>query len=202
MLTMKNIARYKWISCETVWTAAHRHMIDYFALSIQSAGVGTWIYTLLSSTNLISLTVSAQCALWSTTYIWITFIFCYACAYAIVTFRIWTTWWRVAWIQRCFICFENSQEFNKFKTSTHPFAKLFRKKKLPWTGFNLQKVKGSPLKPSLHVQIDTWFLTVHCAFCPQEPGHGSMQRSFTQDSELKHSWLVVHSGRQFGGLPK
>uniref|UniRef100_A0A1A9ZCR4 Uncharacterized protein n=1 Tax=Glossina pallidipes TaxID=7398 RepID=A0A1A9ZCR4_GLOPL len=36
---------------------------------------------------------------------------------------------------------------------------------------------------------------------PQEPGHGSLHCSFIHAVLLGHSALMVHSGRQFGGIP-
>lgn len=36
---------------------------------------------------------------------------------------------------------------------------------------------------------------------PQEPGHGSLQRSFIQAKLAGHSEFSVHSGRQFGARP-
>lgn len=45
-------------------------------------------------------------------------------------------------------------------------------------------------------------MTVHCAEIPQEPGHGSKHFSRMQALLLEHSELIVHSGLQFGGLPK
>jgi len=40
-------------------------------------------------------------------------------------------------------------------------------------GIMLHCVNGSPVKPSMHVQIGRWFNTWHWAFIPHEPGHGS-----------------------------
>uniref|UniRef100_A0A1B0C315 Uncharacterized protein n=1 Tax=Glossina palpalis gambiensis TaxID=67801 RepID=A0A1B0C315_9MUSC len=39
------------------------------------------------------------------------------------------------------------------------------------------------------------------ALKPQEPGHGSLHCSFIHAVLLGHSALMVHSGRQFGGIP-
>lgn len=39
------------------------------------------------------------------------------------------------------------------------------------------------------------------AFRPHEPGHGSRHFWVMQALLLGHSGLIVHSGRQFGGLP-
>lgn len=44
-------------------------------------------------------------------------------------------------------------------------------------------------------------ITVHLAPTPQDPGHGSLHFSRIQAKLLAHSELIVHSGRQFGGLP-
>lgn len=44
-------------------------------------------------------------------------------------------------------------------------------------------------------------MTWHLADTPQEPGHGSLHFSRMHAWLLGHSELIVHSGRQFGGLP-
>ena len=44
-------------------------------------------------------------------------------------------------------------------------------------------------------------MTLHSAFTPQRPGHGSIHFWFMQDSVFAHSELVTHSGLQFGGDP-
>ena len=33
--------------------------------------------------------------------------------------------------------------------------------------------KGSPTYPGIHIQFGIWFMTLHWAFVPQSPGHGS-----------------------------
>lgn len=81
-------------------------------------------------------------------------------------------------------------------------ACFIRKKKncfLPCIGEHA--VKGSPVKPALQVQIGVWLITEQRALFPHEPGHGSIQRWFTQAFVGAHSGLMVHSGRQFGGAP-
>lgn len=44
------------------------------------------------------------------------------------------------------------------------------------------------------MQVGLWFTTLHWAFLPQTPGHGSMQWLLTQAKFIAHSGLVVHSG--------
>lgn len=69
-------------------------------------------------------------------------------------------------------------------------------------GFGWQKVNGSPVKPSGHVHIGVWFITLQTALEPHEPGQGSLHISLMQAKLLGHSELTEHSGLQFGGLPK
>lgn len=69
-------------------------------------------------------------------------------------------------------------------------------------GLRKQLLNGSPVKPSRHVHMGVWFITLHCASTPQEPGQGSMHFSRIQAKLLEHSGFIVHSGLQFGGLPK
>lgn len=68
-------------------------------------------------------------------------------------------------------------------------------------GFGKQLVNGSPVYPSGHVQTGVWFITLHCAPAPHDPGHGSLHFSLIQAKLLAHSALIRHSGRQFGGDP-
>lgn len=68
-------------------------------------------------------------------------------------------------------------------------------------GFGTQLTKGSPVRPSKHVQIGIWFTTLHCAPIPQEPKQGFSHFSLIQAKLLGQSGLIVHSGLQFGGLP-
>lgn len=55
--------------------------------------------------------------------------------------------------------------------------------------------------PSIQLHIGVWFITLHRALVPQEPGHGSLHFCVMHARLLGHSGLTVHSGRQFGGLP-
>jgi vacuolar-type H+-ATPase subunit B/Vma2 len=68
-------------------------------------------------------------------------------------------------------------------------------------GTGEQNVNGSPVNPSLQLQIGTWFNTWQFAFDPQDPGQGSLHFRLIQASWLPHSELITHSGRQFGGAP-
>lgn len=72
---------------------------------------------------------------------------------------------------------------------------------LPVGGFSEQLLKGSPTYPSKHMQLARWFCTRHSAFIPHDPGQGLMHLSLIQALSLEQSELIVHSGRQFGGLP-
>lgn len=64
-----------------------------------------------------------------------------------------------------------------------------------------QAVNGFPEKPLLQVQIGLWLKTLQLAFNPQTLLHGSMQLLFLQAFSNGHSELIVHSGRQPGGVP-
>jgi len=44
-------------------------------------------------------------------------------------------------------------------------------------------------------------MTLHCAFCPQVPGQGSLHFIFLHAKWYGHSPLLMHSGLQFGGEP-
>lgn len=55
--------------------------------------------------------------------------------------------------------------------------------------------------PSKHVHIGVWLITLHCAPTPHDPGQGSLHFCRIHAKLLEHSGLIVHSGRQFGGLP-
>ena len=66
---------------------------------------------------------------------------------------------------------------------------------------NLQAEKGSPSYPWLQMQRGTWFLTLHWAFCPHKPGHGSLHFLEIQASSGLQSEFRTHSGLQLGGLP-
>lgn len=49
--------------------------------------------------------------------------------------------------------------------------------------------------------MGVWLTTLHSAFNPHEPRHGSWHFLFMQAILNAHSVLLVHSGRQFGGNP-
>lgn len=57
------------------------------------------------------------------------------------------------------------------------------------------------MKPSGQVQIGVWFITLHSASTPQDPGQGSLHFSVIHAKLLGHSEFIIHSGLQFGGLP-
>lgn len=69
-------------------------------------------------------------------------------------------------------------------------------------GAGEQLLKGSPVNPSGQVQIGRWLKTVHLADTPHDPGQGSVHVCRMHDRSLGQSEFTVHSGLQFGGLPK
>lgn len=71
---------------------------------------------------------------------------------------------------------------------------------LPWIGE--QPLNGSPVYWSLHLHDGVWFITEHCVLKPHDPSHGSTHFWLMQARLAGHSGLIVHSGRQFGGVPK
>lgn len=50
--------------------------------------------------------------------------------------------------------------------------------------------------PCGQLQIEIWFTTSHCAFCPQVPEHGSIHLFLKHALFLGHSVLRTHSGLQ------
>lgn len=68
-------------------------------------------------------------------------------------------------------------------------------------GTGEHKVNGSPVKPSLHVQIGIWLTTLQLALAPHDPGQGSRHFWLIQAIWLGHSELRTHSGLQVGGDP-
>lgn len=68
-------------------------------------------------------------------------------------------------------------------------------------GMGLQRVNGSPVKPLLQEHRGLWLRTRHSALVPHVPGHGSTHFWFEQALSRLHSELMVHSGRQPGGVP-
>lgn len=79
------------------------------------------------------------------------------------------------------------------------FAQIMVEMNLP---IGWQEVKGFPVNPALQLQIGLWFLTKHFALVPHTPGHGSIHFWLEQASFKLQSESIVHSGRQFGGLPR
>ena len=70
-------------------------------------------------------------------------------------------------------------------------------------GLSLHDVKGSPMYPSMQVQIGIWFLTLQIALTPQVPGHGSMHLFLWHALLEGQSELTTHSGRHATyGSPK
>lgn len=69
-------------------------------------------------------------------------------------------------------------------------------------GMSKQATNGSPVKPSRHEHMGLWLIVSHLVLVPHNPGQGSLHL-FLMHAWLKaHSALTVHSGRQFGGLPR
>lgn len=44
-------------------------------------------------------------------------------------------------------------------------------------------------------------MTIHFAFIPHDPGHGSTHLDRMHAWLVEQSEFIVHSGRQFGGAP-
>lgn len=81
-------------------------------------------------------------------------------------------------------------------------ALLYILKRLPW-GIRWQFENGSPVNPRRQEQIGEWFRTLHSAFVPQVPGHGSTHLLLTHDLRLSQSEFWTHSGRHpVYGSPK
>lgn len=58
------------------------------------------------------------------------------------------------------------------------------------------------MNPSGQLHVGVWLITEHTAPEPQAPTQGSLHFSRMHAKLLGHSELIVHSGRQVGGLPK
>ena len=70
-------------------------------------------------------------------------------------------------------------------------------------GGTVHCLNGSPVKPSMHEQIGRWFVTVHIAFLPQCPGHGSLHSRFIHEKPALQSVSNTHEGPQNAiGFPK
>lgn len=66
----------------------------------------------------------------------------------------------------------------------------------------LHWVNGSPSYPSIQTHTGEWLTTLHSALWPQVPGQGSRHFWLIHANEDRHSELLIHSGRQFGGNPE
>lgn len=55
--------------------------------------------------------------------------------------------------------------------------------------------------PGGHIHLEVWLTTRHSAYSPQELGQGSVHLLLMQAKWVAHSLLLIHSGRQFGGVP-
>lgn len=74
--------------------------------------------------------------------------------------------------------------------------------KISWVNsLSMQFINGSPVYPGRHIQFGVWLTTLHCAFEPHAPWHGSAHLFLMQAMWFGHSLLLVHSGLQFGGTP-
>lgn len=51
------------------------------------------------------------------------------------------------------------------------------------------------------MQFGVWLTTLQSAFKPQLPGQGSLHFWLIHARCNAHSLLLIHSGRQFGGVP-
>lgn len=65
----------------------------------------------------------------------------------------------------------------------------------------LQLSNGFPVYPSGQLHTGMWFVVIHLAPKPQEPGQGSLHFSLIHAILLGHSGFMVHSGLQLGGCP-
>ena len=59
-----------------------------------------------------------------------------------------------------------------------------------------QERKAFPVIPGKQLHIGIWLYTLHCAFSPQVPGHGSTHLLRMQARDKGQSLLRMHSGRQ------
>ena len=53
----------------------------------------------------------------------------------------------------------------------------------------------------MHLQIGIWFLTMHMALMPHNPGQGSWHFLLLHAMSVGQLALITHSGLQFGGEP-
>lgn len=102
------------------------------------------------------------------------------------------------------ICEGNSQ-FSEFRCCLiEGISAMLRKQNekwyLPRTG--VQPLNGSPVYWSLHLHDGVWLITVHWVLVPHDPSQGSTHLWLMQARLAGHSGFIVHSGRQFGDVPR
>lgn len=62
-------------------------------------------------------------------------------------------------------------------------------------------VYGSPVNPCKQLHAGIWLKTLHSALFPHDPGQGSLHFCLIQALSVEQSEWILHSARQFGGLP-
>lgn len=70
------------------------------------------------------------------------------------------------------------------------------------TSMTLHPIKASPANPAGHKHRGAWLTTRQSAPVPHDPGQGSLHFWLMHAMSFGHSEFVMHSGRQFGGLPR
>lgn len=70
------------------------------------------------------------------------------------------------------------------------------------TSMTLHAIKASPVNPLGHKHWGAWLTTRHSAPDPHDPGQGSLHFWLMHAISFGHSVFAIHSGRQFGGLPR
>lgn len=61
-------------------------------------------------------------------------------------------------------------------------------------------MKGSPVYPFKHTHLGVWLITWHSAFLPHISPQGLLQLLLIQARWSAHSLLLMHLGRQLGGV--
>lgn len=172
-------------------------MLRYFTKCISSTRAWTRVNTFFSYASSVAGAIwidhTFRSTVWRTSNVTVQTRACWRSLY-FFTLGVWTTRRWNAWVwgdyDRCWHCRCNVLDDLR---SQQQFGSL--------RGIKKQREKGSPVYPSVQLQMGLWFNTLHLALTPQVPWHGSTHFWFMQALSNGHSELTTHSGLQFGGLP-
>lgn len=200
--------RYEWVSSESTGTRTRRQVINDITSCSQSTHSVARITALSLYTRLVAQAFWINWTFgsaigWRSYISWQASTRCLTVN--IPTLRKGSAGWRRAEIYYLDLIFSYRHTNVYTIMRIHSLSNVFGGIKIVFSflrGISKQATNGSPVKSIRHEHMGLWLIVSHLVLEPHNPRQGSPHLLLMHAWLKAHSELTVHSGRQFGGLPR